>query len=458
MKEKRILSLVLMLLGTAFSAMAGDVTMKTEKSVGEPFVLAVNEGVTLTFIWGDGSSEVIQSTGLLQEVTVKDPSLTISGDKDITSLYLADNGLTELNVSGISSSLRRLFCPNNKLTRLSLSGCLELVSLDCQGNQLTSLNVPSTKMTDLNFADNHISTNGLGSGENLTSLICANNNITTISSIGSMPNLTSAFFQNNNVSSVNLSKSVELRNVIGFGNKISSFNAKPLVNIEYLWLGDNKLTSLDLSDATNLESLCVENNQLSELLTTSGSSATFKTIDLSDNQLFFNSFPPVYSVNDETVLIEGSVSPQAPYHLLDDQTVNKRSDSVRDHVARNAWSGAFQSELTLTDENGNELVQNTDYKYTAYRFTFLTAPHNGVTITVTSAAFPGAVLTTEPFNVLSDKTPGDVNEDGNVDINDVVAIINTMAGTAEWANADENTDGIVDINDVVAVINIMARK
>ncbi len=53
---------------------------------------------------------------------------------------------------------------------------------------------------------------------------------------------------------------------------------------------------------------------------------------------------------------------------------------------------------------------------------------------------------------------GDVNEDDEVNINDVVAIINVMAGTAEWPNANVNGDpeGNVDINDVVAVINIMA--
>ena len=52
--------------------------------------------------------------------------------------------------------------------------------------------------------------------------------------------------------------------------------------------------------------------------------------------------------------------------------------------------------------------------------------------------------------------PGDVNEDGKVDINDVVAIINRMAGAATWRYADVNGDGKVDINDVVAVINRMA--
>ena len=54
--------------------------------------------------------------------------------------------------------------------------------------------------------------------------------------------------------------------------------------------------------------------------------------------------------------------------------------------------------------------------------------------------------------------PGDVNQDRKVDINDVVAIINHMAGTTLWQHADVNKDEKVDINDVVAVINHMAHS
>ena len=61
---------------------------------------------------------------------------------------------------------------------------------------------------------------------------------------------------------------------------------------------------------------------------------------------------------------------------------------------------------------------------------------------------------------ISEMLKGDVNLDGKVDINDVVAIINQMAGIQyyENANVNEDSDGVVDINDVVAVINIMAGK
>ena len=51
---------------------------------------------------------------------------------------------------------------------------------------------------------------------------------------------------------------------------------------------------------------------------------------------------------------------------------------------------------------------------------------------------------------------GDVNGDRNVDINDVVAVINEMAGTAKYDKSDVNGDNAVNINDVVAIINIMA--
>ena len=43
-----------------------------------------------------------------------------------------------------------------------------------------------------------------------------------------------------------------------------------------------------------------------------------------------------------------------------------------------------------------------------------------------------------------------------MDISDVVALINQMAGTATYRFADVNEDDEVNISDVVAVINIMA--
>ena len=51
----------------------------------------------------------------------------------------------------------------------------------------------------------------------------------------------------------------------------------------------------------------------------------------------------------------------------------------------------------------------------------------------------------------------DVNEDGKVNISDVVAVINTIAGTAYFEKADVNGDEKTNISDIVAVINYIAK-
>jgi protein-tyrosine phosphatase len=51
----------------------------------------------------------------------------------------------------------------------------------------------------------------------------------------------------------------------------------------------------------------------------------------------------------------------------------------------------------------------------------------------------------------------DVNQDNAVDISDIVAVINVIAGTDSNSKADVNSDGKTDISDIVAVINIIAN-
>ena len=51
---------------------------------------------------------------------------------------------------------------------------------------------------------------------------------------------------------------------------------------------------------------------------------------------------------------------------------------------------------------------------------------------------------------------GDVNSDGKVDISDIVAVINHIAGADQYTTADVNADDKVDISDIVAIINIIA--
>lgn len=82
-------------------------------------------------------------------------------------------------------------------------------------------------------------------------------------------------------------------------------------------------------------------------------------------------------------------------------------------------------------------------------------------VTITAAATDGSGVSasakvyvgTEEINT---RLKGDVNEDEKVDISDIVAVINQIAGTAKYRYADVNDDSKVDISDIVAIINIIA--
>jgi surface protein len=89
------------------------------------------------------------------------------------------------------------------------------------------------------------------------------------------------------------------------------------------------------------------------------------------------------------------------------------------------------------------------------KYVFITEP-SGATFTNNCVYF-GTQLLKNKGVIISYFNPADVNQDGIVNISDVVAEINTMAGDNTYkATADVNGDGERNISDVVAIINVMA--
>ena len=73
--------------------------------------------------------------------------------------------------------------------------------------------------------------------------------------------------------------------------------------------------------------------------------------------------------------------------------------------------------------------------------------------------YKGTRKTRYAYLVLKAYPKGDVNRDWNVNISDIVAVINTMAGETTYKeHSDVNEDGKTDISDIVAIINYMAGK
>jgi len=108
----------------------------------------------------------------------------IQAFSNIGSLYCEDNQLTNLDVSGLSN-LGWLFCHNNQLTSLDVSGLSNLIVLACFDNQLSYLNVTGTDLLSLDIQNNLFTSldnvEGLVSiKESLDTLLCQNNLLNTI--------------------------------------------------------------------------------------------------------------------------------------------------------------------------------------------------------------------------------------------------------------------------------------
>ena len=67
------------------------------------------------------------------------------------------------------------------------------------------------------------------------------------------------------------------------------------------------------------------------------------------------------------------------------------------------------------------------------------------------------------YRLVLEKTKGDVNTDGRVDISDVTSMIDIILGLSVeddnyLATADLTDDGVVDISDVTALIDVILGK
>ena len=107
-------------------------------------------------------------------------SLDVSGCTALNSLSCQNSQLTSLDVSGCTA-LTTLYCPYNLITSLDVSGCTALTDLSCYYNELTSLDVSGcTALTDLLCAYNQLTSLDVSTCTALTYLVCSNNNLTSL--------------------------------------------------------------------------------------------------------------------------------------------------------------------------------------------------------------------------------------------------------------------------------------
>ena len=137
--------------------------------------------------------------------------LDVSHLNALENLDCSHNDLEQLDVRN-SKFLRVLYCSSNRLTELDadVSHKFQLVSVECQNNQLTSLILGQNKLLKkLNCANNQLTQLNLNNMIALEELKCQNNQLTALD-VSSSPNLTTLVLKNNHLTSLNLDNNPHL--------------------------------------------------------------------------------------------------------------------------------------------------------------------------------------------------------------------------------------------------------
>ena len=161
--------------------------------------------------------------------------------KNLKYLYCANNLITTLDVSGMEK-LEFIECPYNEMTSLNASNCPSLKWIYCYSNDLKTLNI---------YGSN-----------NLVILQAYKNKLTSIN-VSGMKELVYFDVLMNELRDVDFSNCPELQIAAVGGNNLTSLNLKGLPKFYTLGCYENNITSLDLSELPELEMLeCYTNNLL----------------------------------------------------------------------------------------------------------------------------------------------------------------------------------------------------
>ncbi len=182
----------------------------------------------------------------------------------ITGLDCQFNQLTSLDVSQ-NVALEFLNCWGNQLTSLDVSQNTALETLYCHSNQLTSLDVSqNTALTDLDCGGHPFTILDISQNTALETLWCTDNQLTSldVSQNTALENLNCG---DNQLTSLDISQNTALTYLNCNINQLTSLDVSQNTALTFLQCQDNHLTSLDVSQNTALTDLDCQGNQLTSL-------------------------------------------------------------------------------------------------------------------------------------------------------------------------------------------------
>lgn len=268
-------------------------------------------------------------------------SMDLSSNTALTQLYCKQNQLSSLDLSN-NTALTHLYCQSNQISSLDLSNNTSLYLVDCGANDITSINLNNTNLTELNITSNQVSSIDLSGQTNLEIFSCESNLLT----------------------SLDVSNNTNLLNLACGDNDLTTLDVSSNPNLTTLACGLNDITALDLSSNSNLTFIWCSRNSLTELNVANGNNANVTNFDATINPdlACIEVDDATYSTNNWTNIdATASFSENCSLSLEDETTMEL---TIYPNPARDVMNISSNQEIEsalLFDLNG-QLIKKTTAK------------------------------------------------------------------------------------------------
>ena len=229
-----------------------------------------------------------------------------------------------------------------------------------------------------------------------------------------------------------------------------------LTKLVFLHLWSNRISDLSpVAGLTNLRQLHLKNNSISDLssLVANTGLGDRDTVYVQGNPLNYQSIHThIPALQSRGVTVE--FDKRTPTTLLNISGVITASDNVLTVEVRDSNGRIFEGvpvTFTVTSGGGTLSVTNTTTDEKGMAQSILTLGPNLGTNTVDVSA--AGIQRTAIFHAISESPPitADVNNDGNVNILDLVSIASEFESEKPNLAADVNRDGVINILDLILV-------
>ena len=191
-------------------------------------------------------------------------SLDVSSNTSLKSLICYQNRLTSLNLGNITT-LTFLSCGKNQLTSLDVSMNTSITRLECQDNQLTSLNIGNiTSLLYLDCGLNQLTSLDVSRNTTMELLFCQGNQLKSLY-LGNNTTLTGVYCGDNQLTSIDVSMNTALRDLSCYNNKLTTLDISNNTALRSLSFDENEIAFIDVSHAPNLTDLCCMKTRLTSL-------------------------------------------------------------------------------------------------------------------------------------------------------------------------------------------------